>query len=129
MPEPTWVDERLALAIHARQIAEHGGDSGLRDANALVSALGRPRNLLAYEPETSDLASLAAAYLFGIAKNHPFVDGNKRTALVVSGVFLRLNGERIQAPLQELYAMVIAVATSELSEDGAAEWIRTHIRR
>ena len=127
MDEPKWIGEALARAIHDRQIAEHGGEAGLRDQNALAAALGRPRNLFAYESERCDLARLAAAYLYGIEQNYPFVDGNKRVGLVLSGVFLRLNGARLVAPLPDLYAMVLGVASGELGEDAAATWIRQRI--
>jgi death-on-curing protein len=124
--EPIWISEALALAIHDRQIAEHGGESGIRDRTGLAAALGRLRNLFAYEREASDLARLAAAYLFGFVQNHPFVDGNKRVGLVVCGTFLRLNGTRLAAPLSEFYAAVLAVAKGELREDELAEWVRSH---
>ena len=124
MDEPIWVTEALARTIHDRQIAEHGGESGVRDPNTLAAALGRPRNVLAYEPENCDLARLAAAYQFGVEQNHPFVDGNKRVGLVLCGVFLRLNGCRLDAPLFGLYAMVLAVASGELGEEAVAAWIR-----
>lgn len=127
MNEPIWVSEALARAIHARQIAEHGGDDGIRDADLLTSAFGRPRNLFAYEGESVDLARLAAAYLYGVVQNHPFVDGNKRVGLVVCGLFLRLNGHRLSASLGDLYMLVIGIATGELGEQDAAEWIRQNV--
>ena len=126
--EPIWVGEPVALAIHGRQISEHGGDGGIRDEALLSSALAKPRNIFAYSPHEADIARLAAAYLYGIVTNHPFVDGNKRTGLVVCGVFLRLNEHRLTAPLPELYAMVIAAASGEIVEDEIAEFIRAHSR-
>ena len=83
MPTPVWISEEVVVAIHRRQLAEHGGKEGLRDAGLLSSALARPKNLVAYSNHQPDLAMLAAAYAFGLTKNHPFVDGNKRTAYVV----------------------------------------------
>ena len=97
MAEIVWLLEETLTAIHHRQIAEHGGGEGLRDEGLLASALARPQNLLAYAESPPDLASLAAAYAYGIARNHPFVDGNKRTALVATRTFLILNGSRHNA--------------------------------
>lgn len=126
MREPVWIAEPVVLAIHARQIAEHGGEAGIRDETLLQSALAKPRNLFEYEPETVDLARLAAAYLYGIVRNHAFLDGNKRAALTVAEVFLRLNGICLDPPPTELYAMVMAVASGEISEDAIAAFIRDH---
>ena len=112
------------MAIHGRQISEHGGDGGVRDATLLRSALAKPRNLFEYNPHEADIARLAAAYLYGIVNNHPFIDGNKRTGLVVCGVFLRLNGQRLSAPQSELYAMVMAAASGESDEEEIARFIR-----
>ena len=111
------------LAIHRRQIAEHGGEAGLRDLGLLESALSRPRNIIAYA-EKADTAALAAAYAFGIAKNHPFLDGNKRTALVVMRTFLILNGTDIDASQQDKYQTILALADGRLTEPDLAEWIR-----
>jgi len=111
------------LAIHRRQIAEHGGEAGLRDLGLLESALSRPRNIIAYA-EKADTAALAAAYAFGIAKNHPFLDGNKRTALVVMRTFLILNGADIDASQQDKYQTILALADGRLTEPDLAEWIR-----
>lgn len=120
-----WVATDVALATHAEQLAEHGGGEGVRDAGALESALARPVNLAAYgEP---DVAALAAAYAFGIARNHPFVDGNKRTAAVVSETFLVLNGCRLNASDAELVVAILALAAGELSEEELADWFRGHI--
>lgn len=124
--EPIWADEAIALAIHGRQISEHGGDRGVCDTALLSSALAKPRNLFEYSPQEADIPRLAAAYLYGIVNNHPFIDGNKRTGLVVCGVFLRLNGKHLTASLPELYAMVMAVASGEMDEEEIAEFIRTH---
>ena len=115
------------LAIHRRQIAEHGGEAGLRDLGLLESALSRPRNIIAYA-EKADTAALAAAYAFGIAKNHPFLDGNKRTALVVMRTFLILNGADIDASQQDKYQTILALADGRLTEPDLAEWIRSKLK-
>ncbi len=127
MQEPIWITQNIALAIHNRQISEHGGDGGIRDAGLLASALARPKNIFAYEPETVGWARLAAAYLVGIAKNHPFVDGNKRVAAVVCESFLNMNDIQLNAPDDEFYAVVLAVATSETIEAEVASWIKTRL--
>ncbi len=114
----------MAEAAHGEQLAEHGGPIGVRDPGALDSAMARPRNLALYgEP---DLAALAAAYGFGIARNHPFVDGNKRTAAVVMETFLMLNGAALEASDAELVVAIQALAAGELSEDELADWLRQH---
>lgn len=121
----TWVALAVAEAAHAEQLAEHGGGEGVRDAGLLESAMARPQNLAVYgEP---DVAALAAAYGFGIARNHPFVDGNKRTAAVVAETFLVLNGYALMASDAELVVAILALATGELSEDELADWFRTHL--
>ena len=120
-----WISVDVALAAHAEQLAEHGGGEGVRDMALLESAMARPRNLAAYgEP---DSAALAAAYAFGIARNHPFVDGNKRTAAVVAEAFLMLNGFRLAATDAELVVAFLALAAGELGEDEMAEWFRVHV--
>jgi len=124
--EPIWITTRLALAIHDRQLAEHGGITGLRDENLLDSALARPRNLLAYSSEPPPLSQLAAAYTFGIAKNHPFLDGNKRTATVVCETFLNLNGYHLTADDQMLCVTILQLAAGNLSEDELAAWLKQH---
>ena len=117
-----WITTSVAEAVHAEQLAEHGGAAGLRDAGALASAMDRARNLAAYgEP---DVAALAAAYAFGIARNHPFTDGNKRSAAVISETFLTLNGQRLDASDAELVVVFLALAAGELSEDELADWFR-----
>jgi death-on-curing protein len=120
-----WVATDVALAAHAEQLAEHGGGEGVRDRGALESAMARPRNLALYE--RPDAASLAAAYAFGIARNLPFVDGNKRTAAVVSETFLVLNGHRLDASDAELVVAMLALAAGELTEDELAGWFREHL--
>jgi len=120
-----WIDIRIVLAAHDEQLAEHGGAVGVRDGGALESALARPQNLAAYgEP---DAAALAAAYAFGIAKNHPFVDGNKRTALVVLESFLDLNGYELTADDVQAVLIVLGVADSTISEADLANWIRNNL--
>ena len=124
MSEPIWVRDDVVLAIHNRQLAEHGGSDGVRDAGLLASALARPKNLFAYSDPPADLASLAAAYAFGIARNHAFVDGNKRTAFVVCRTFLLLNGLTLAASQEEKYTAFLRLASGELGEDELAAWIR-----
>lgn len=113
------------MAAHAEQLAEHGGAEGVRDAGGLESALSRPVNLASYG--TPDLAELAAAYAYGIARNHPFVDGNKRTAAVVSETFLVLNGHALRATDAELVVAIVALAAGELTEAELADWFRSHL--
>lgn len=120
-----WVATEVALAAHAEQLAEHGGREGVRDAGLLDSAMARPRNLADYGDP--DAAALAAAYAFGIARNHPFVDGNKRTAAVVSETFLVLNGHALEATDAELVVAFLALAAGELSEEELADWFRSHL--
>lgn len=117
-----WVDERIALAAHDEQLAEHGGSPGARDAGLLASALARPLNLAGYGDP--DVAALAAAYAFGLAKNHPFVDGNKRTALVVMETFLELNSVSLSASDAELVVLFEDLAAGAISEDEVAGWLR-----
>jgi len=120
-----WVAVEVAMAAHAEQLAEHGGGEGVRDPGALESAMARPRNLAVYDDP--DAADLAAAYAFGIARNHPFVDGNKRTAAVVSEAFLALNGEALAASDAELVVAFLALAAGELSEEEMADWFRQRL--
>ena len=120
-----WVALGVAEAAHAEQLAEHGGGEGVRDAGLLESAMARPQNLALYgEP---DVAALAAAYGFGIARNHPFVDGNKRTAAVVAETFLVLNGFGLTASDAELVVAFLALAAGELNEEELADWFRQHL--
>jgi death on curing protein len=123
--EPEWIALELALAIHERQLAEHGGGEGTRDQGLLESALARPINAWAYG--TDDFASLAAAYGFGVARNHPFVDGNKRTAWVLARLFLRLSGQVLAfEPVDAIRAM-LSLAAGDMSEDELAAWFRERI--
>ena len=126
MGEPVWVRDDVVLAIHRRQLAEHGGGVGIRDEGLLASALARPKNLLAYSDEEPDLAALAASYAYGIARNHPFVDGNKRTAYVVCRTFLMLNGRDLTASREKKYLVFLRLAEGRLSEDELAGWLRDH---
>lgn len=121
-----WLQTNTVLAIHKLQITEHGGSDGVRDNGLLESALARPRNIQAYEPD-ADIARLAAAYGFGIAKNHPFIDGNKRTALVATRTFLLLNGFSLAASQKEKYLTFLALAEGSLSEDDLAAWLRERV--
>lgn len=123
--EPRWLDAEIALAIHDRQLAEHGGGSGVRDAGMLESALARPVNSWAYGAD--DPAVLAAAYAFGVARNHPFVDGNKRTAWVLARTFLALNGHELAFDPGDAIATMLALAAGELSEQEMADWFRSHL--
>ena len=125
MSDWVWIDIEVALVAHEEQLAEHGGAAGIRDQSMLESALARPHNLIAYgEPDGADLT---ASYAFGIARNHPFVDGNKRTALVVSETFLMLNGYTLTATDAEVVVAFLALAAGELSVDELADWFRGHI--
>jgi death on curing protein len=120
-----WVALEVAQAAHLEQLAEHSGGEGVRDERLLDSAMARPQNLLAYGDP--DAAALAAAYAYGIARNHPFVDGNKRTAAVVSETFLVLNGYALLASDAELVVAVLALAAGDLSEAELADWFRVHL--
>jgi death-on-curing protein len=122
MTEPEWLDTAIVLDIHAEQLALFGGGDGIRDLGLLESALARPINKFAYGE--SDLAALAAAYAFGIARNHPFVDGNKRAAFGSMLVFLGLNGIDLDVPPQDATAIVLALAAGDIEEDGLVRWIR-----
>jgi death-on-curing protein len=119
-----WVQRHALLLLHGESLAEHGGGTGLRDEHLLDSALARPEHLAAYgEP---DFADLAGSYGFGIARNHPFVDGNKRAAFLSVGLFLFLNGYRLQATQAEATLTVIALAAGEVGDAEFAAWIRDH---
>lgn len=122
-----WISKILALAIHDRQLAEHGGASGVRDESLLESALARPQQRYAYDEPPPDLADLAATLAYGLARNHPFVDGNKRTAAVVCETFIELNGLHIVADDAEMYPVFLALAEGTLELDELAVWLREHI--
>lgn len=123
--EPIWLDATDVLTIHDRQLSEHGGGAGVRDVTMLESALARPQNQWHYG--TDDPAALAAAYAFGVARNHPFVDGNKRTAWVLARLFLALNGHELTFAAEDAIGAMLALAAGELSEDELADWFRTRI--
>ena len=127
MAQIVWLLEETVIAIHHRQISEHGGSEGLRDEGLLASALARTQNLLAYAQPRPDLAALAAAYAYGIARDHPFVDGNKRTALVAARTFLLLNGVNLEASQDEKYLTFIQLAEGTVTEEQLVDWIRKRI--
>jgi death on curing protein len=121
--EPRWLNGTMIRAIHTSQVQEHGGSLGLRDQGLLDSALDRPRNRFRYESE-ADLFDLAAAYGFGLARNHPSVDGNKRVAFQAMYVFLGLNGLRVEAEEPEVVRLILALAAGDLPEPELADWLR-----
>jgi death on curing protein len=127
MQEPIWIDKPEVLIVHSMQLAEHGGSDGIRDETLLDSALAKPRNVFAYADSVS-LPRLAASYAFGIARNHAFVDGNKRTALVVSEGFLRVNGLKIVSPPEEKYFTFLHLADGSLTEEELTAWFTKHAR-
>ena len=127
MREPIWIEYELVLAIHDRQLIEHGGADGLRDEALLQSALGRPLNHFAYE--STDIIELAAKYTAGIVQNHPFVDGNKRTGFVVGVLFLELNGYRFTASEEAAAQAVLEFAAGTLEEKGFCEFMRANSKR
>ncbi len=122
MSEPTWIRQDVVLTMHQEALDVHGGPAGIRDSGLLDSALARPKNLFAYAENPPTLAQLAACYAKGIVANHPFVDGNKRTAFTVSVTFLLLNGLRLTAPMQERIDTFWRLAAGSLSEDQLAAW-------
>jgi death-on-curing protein len=121
-----WIDPAVVLAVHEEQLAEHGGAAGVRDAGLLESALARPRNLAHYgEP---DLCELAAAYAFGLARNHPFIDGNKRSAFVATELFLVINGWQLVASDADCVLIMLSLASGEIDEPTFAAWLRGRVR-
>jgi death-on-curing protein len=124
--EPRWVPRLVLDAVHLDQLREHGGLPGVRDEAALEAALARPKQKWAYEAE-ADLALLAAAYGFGLARNHPYRDGNKRVAFLAMATFLGLNGFEIEAPEAEVVAVMVGVAAGHLTERQLADWLRVHL--
>lgn len=124
MAQFIWLNDEVAIAVHEAQLAEHGGASGTRDAGLLASALPRAPNLAAYG--TPDVFALAAAYGYGISRNHPFIDGNKRTGFVATELFLRLNGHVLLASDADCVVTMLSVAAGDLSEDDFAAWLRQH---
>lgn len=122
-----WVEKTLVLAIHDRQLSEHGGTSGVRDEKLLESALARPQQLYAYGDPAPDLADLAASLAFGLARNHPFVDGNKRTAIVTCETFIEINDCLLDAADTDIYPVLLALAEGKLPEKEFAAWLRRHV--
>lgn len=120
-----WLDRAVILAIHDMQLAEHGGGAGVRDSGLLDSAMARPKNLTAYG--NPDAAALAAAYGYGIARNHAFIDGNKRTAFVATELFLRLNGWQLSATDADCVLTMLSVAAGDMNEEALADWLRQRI--
>lgn len=121
MKEPTWLSEQATLSIHADQLAQHGGRAGVRDENLLSASLARPQHLLFYS--SPNLFNLAAAYGYGLAKNHPFVDGNKRTAFMVMYTFLGLNGYSVNAPEPEVVLIMERLSTDQETQESLAQWL------
>ena len=126
--EPRWISRLVVDAIQTDMLLTHGGMPGLRDENALESALARPRQRFSYDPE-ADLAAFAAAYGYGLARNHPYNDGNKRVAFMVMAVFLGLNDHELAAAETDVVTKIVALASGELDEDTLEDWIRRHIRK
>lgn len=122
MTDPFWLTRQMVVAIHDEQLTIHGGASGLRDEGMLESALDRPKNRWSYEQ--AELAELAGAYAFGIARNHPFIDGNKRTALLALYTFLGVNGVDFVVSEADAAAMILSLAAGEISEEGLTRWIK-----
>jgi death-on-curing protein len=127
MSEPIWIEEDLVLAIHDRQLVEHGGAGGVRDESLLSSALGRPLNHIAYA--SSDIVELTSKYTAGVVQNHPFIDGNKRTAFVVGVLFLELNGYRFTASEAAAAQAVLELAAGSIDEKGYCEFLRSNTVR
>ena len=127
MTDIVWVLDDVVLSVHEEQLAEHGGLAGVRDSGAVKSALARPRNLAEHE-DCNDIARLAAAYAYGIIKNHGFADGNKRTALVVTDLFLMLNAYELTSSPAENVLTILGVADGSISEEELATWIRSNIQ-
>ncbi len=123
-----WISREMAKAIHDRQLVEHGGGSGVRDARLLESALARPKQLQAYGDPPADLAELAASLAHGLARIHPFVDGNKRTAAVACETFIELNGAQLLASDVEMFPMFQALAKGKLNANAFAAWLRPRLR-
>lgn len=124
--QPRWINKQALMLLHAESLAEHGGPEGIRDEALLDSALARPINHLLYSA-SADLPTLAAKLAFGIARNHPFVDGNKRVAFLSVGLFMALNGYQLVADKAEATSFALALAAGQLSEENFADWIREHI--
>lgn len=126
MSEWVWLNRAVIIAIHEVQLAEHGGGTGVRDAGLLDSALGKPQQLNNYGEPPPDAAALAASYGYGISRNHPFIDGNKRTGYVAAELFLRLNGWRLNADDASCVVTMLGVAAGDITEEAFAAWLRDH---
>lgn len=126
MKEPQWLAKTVVLMLHARALVRYGGRDGIRDEGALESDLARPKNLFAYQ-DVRDIAHLGAAYVFGIARNHPFVDGNKRAAFATLGAFLAKNNQRLVAGEADATRKILDVAAGILAEEKFAGWVREHL--
>lgn len=122
MQEPFWISKDTTIAMHHRQLSEHGGMEGIRDEGLLESALAKPQNLFLYSDQSVDIVRMAASYAYGLASNHPFIDGNKRIALVVSQTFLALHGYKFVGSFSEEYDVFIKIASGEWDEDRLAQW-------
>lgn len=129
MDDPIWMSVELTQAIHDRQLAEHGGMAGIRDIGTLESALGRPRQHFSYADPTPTISELAADYAFGLAKNHPFIDGNKRTAYVLCRTFLILNGYDITASKPDRYGIFLQLAAGEIKRSELAHWLTDNTQK
>ena len=125
---PRWIDPRALLLLHAESLAEHGGLTGVRDENALYAALARPQHVFRYEPRC-DLSRIAAAYGFGLIRDHPFTDGNKRAGFLAILLFLDLNGFELRVEQVEAVQVILKVAAKKMCESELTNWIRTHLRR
>ena len=126
--EPVWVDRIVLDAVHVDQLREHGGLPGLRDENALEAAVARPKHRWLYQAR-GDLATLAAAYGWGLATSHPYRDGNKRVAFLAMAIFVELNGQRLEAPEREVVQVMLGVAGNQLTEGELAKWVRRRLVR
>jgi death-on-curing protein len=129
MQEPVWIREIEVLALHNRLLSQFGGSEGIRDAALLDSALARPKNRYAYAEAPLTLAELAAAYAYGICKNHPFVDGNKRTALAVAMIFSEFNGAEVNATQEDAYLTFLGLAAGSVSENELVAWFAEHTKQ
>ena len=127
MKKPVWLDREVALAIHELMLAQHGGLAGVRDEGLLESALSKPRNLFAYGKPT--VAQLAASYAAGIIRNHPFLDGNKRTGFMLAATFMELNGLTLTASEESVVQQTLALAAGELKEASYAAWLKENSRK
>jgi death-on-curing protein len=127
MKEPYWLTREECLALHEMMLSQYGGSEGLRDENMLESALAKPRQLFAYGKPT--MSDLAASYIFGLVKNHPFIDGNKRTGFMLGAGFLERNGYEFHASEAEAVVRTLALAAGEMSESEFAAWLKANSRR